>query len=251
MPWREDPSPFRVVLSELMLQQTQVSRVIPRFDAFLYTCNSFASVAAKPLSTIIELWSGLGYNRRARYLHDLSIMIVSDYDGQLPNTLDDLQKLPGIGRNTAGAIMAYVYNQPTVFIETNIRTVLFHHFFVNDTDVTDAQLLDIVQQVCDHDNPRQWYWALMDYGAHLKVTSGGRLDSSRHYKKQPPLEGSVRQVRGAIIRQLLEKPLTPYQLRRVVDADDRFDAALRGLLRDRLVEMSDHHICLTGATDPS
>ena len=189
MPWREDPSPYKVLVSELMLQQTQVSRVIPKFDAFMYTCADFASLAEKPLGDVLALWSGLGYNRRAKFLHRTAQLVVSDHAGALPDTFVELVKLPGIGKNTAGAILAYAYEQPVVFVETNIRTVYFHHFYPDAaTLVSDKEIESLVAQTLDEEHPREWYWALMDYGTHLKQTAGGRLTSSKHYVKQSPCQ---------------------------------------------------------------
>ena len=123
MPWRDDTRPYYVLVSELMLQQTQVDRVIPKFDAFITRFPDEAALAAASLADVLTLWSGLGYNRRAKYLHDAAKMIMAEFSGIFPTTYDELVKLPGVGPNTAGAIMTYAYNQPVVFIETNVRTV--------------------------------------------------------------------------------------------------------------------------------
>ncbi len=251
MPWRRHPSPFNVWLSEMMLQQTQVSRVIPKFEAFLYTCDSFAELAELPLSKVLELWSGLGYNRRAKFLHAAAQMIVSDYGGQLPNSVDELVKLPGVGRNTAGAIAAYVYNQPVVFVETNIRTVLFHHVFDGQKDVSDRDILQAAEQLLDVEHPREWYWALMDYGSFLKSTAGGRNDASKHYKKQSPLAGSLREMRGRILKTLVSGSMDEQSLRTAVAADERFEVALADLVREGFVERHFETYCLTGYTEPS
>lgn len=251
MPWRGDPSPFNVLVSELMLQQTQVSRVIPKFEAFLYTCTDFPQLAALPLSRVLELWSGLGYNRRAKFLHAAAQMVVSDYGGQLPDSVDELMKLPGVGRNTAGAVMAYAYNQPVVYVETNIRTVLFHHVFDGHTDVSDRELLEVAEQLLDRENPREWYWALMDYGSFLKSTVGGRNDVSKHYKKQSPLAGSLREMRGRILKSLVAGALTEAQLRKVTGADERFATALTDLTREGFVQKRGKIYCLTGYVLPS
>lgn len=247
MPWRDDPSSYKVLVSELMLQQTQVSRVIPKFETFMYTCENFAALANVSLAEVLQLWSGLGYNRRAKYLHQTAQIIARDYDGVLPSTHEQLVRLPGIGVNTAGAILAYAFNQPVVFIETNVRTVLFHHFFADSTDkVSDKELRHIAEQVLDRSQPREWYWALMDYGSYLKKTAGGRLGSSAHYAKQSPLKGSLREMRGRIIKTLSGGPLKEPAMRTLVDADERFAVALEALIDEGLVERRGDDLGLTG-----
>ncbi len=252
MPWRSDPSPYKVLVSELMLQQTQAARVIPKFDAFMYTCPDFASLASMTLGGVLELWSGLGYNRRAKFLHQTAQTVIADYGGVLPNTLTELVKLPGIGKNTAGAILAYAYNQPVVFVETNIRTVYFHHFYPDSHDLVSDKALEIlVEQTLDRENPREWYWALMDYGTYLKKTAGGRLTSSKHYTKQSPLKGSLREMRGRILKVLVKGVYSESELRKTVQADERFEPALDSLLREGFIERNGRNICLTGADQTS
>jgi A/G-specific adenine glycosylase len=251
MPWRTDPSPYNVLVSEMMLQQTQVSRVIPKFEAFLYTCADFAQLSERSLSDVLALWSGLGYNRRAKFLWQTARIVMQDFGGQLPMTLTELVSLPGIGKNTAGAILAYAFNEPVVFIETNIRTVLFHHFY-NDSDdrVSDTELVGLVEQTLDSEHPREWYWALMDYGSHLKATRGAQVQRSKHYTKQSPLKGSVREMRGNIVRVLVTGDVPLAELREQVKADERFDMALHALHREGLVSMTGDVIGLTGKNEP-
>lgn len=232
MPWREEPSFYHVLVSELMLQQTQVDRVRVKFAQFMETFPTIADLADASLAEVITTWQGLGYNRRAKYLHDAAKQVVQ-YG--VPTTLEGLIELPGVGRNTAGAIMNYVYEEPTPFIETNIRTVYFHHFFSQEREVSDKQLLEVVRATIDEDSPREWFYALMDYGTFLKKAGSGRLDTSRHYKKQPPLKGSIREMRGAILRALAAGPLKDSELRRTVNADERFEAAYTGLQNDGLI----------------
>lgn len=248
MPWREDPSPYRVLVSELMLQQTQVARVIPKFDTFIYTCPSFASLAEQPLSVVLGLWSGLGYNRRAKYLHQTACTVVRDFNGQLPSIRTELESLPGIGKNTAGAILAYAFNEPAIFVETNIRTVLFHHFYPDAHDsVSDKELERLVELTLDAEDPRQWYWAMMDYGSYLKKSAGGRLATSRHYVKQSALKGSVREMRGRILKSLLGGELQEQQLHELVYGDERFETALGALVAEGFIERTQRGIRLTGA----
>ena len=161
-------------------------------------------------------------------------------------------RLPGIGKNTAGAILAYAYNQPVIFIETNIRTVYFHHFYADSTDlVSDKELESLVELTLDREHPREWYWALMDYGTYLKKAAGGRLTSSKHYIKQPPLKGSVREMRGRILKVLVTGPKVEKELREKVEADERFEPALCSLLQEGLIEQNGQNICLTGSSQTS
>ena len=235
MPWRDDHQPYYVLVSELMLQQTQVDRVIPKFLAFIERFPTVHSLAEASLGDVLQLWSGLGYNRRAKFLHHAAQKIVADFGGIIPETITELKTLRGVGENTAGAILAYAYNQPVVFIETNIRTVFFHHFFQDETDIDDKILVRIVEDTLDEEHPREWYWALMDYGTYLKKQGVGRIKQSKHYVKQPPLKGSVREIRGLIIKNLLEQPLGKEALQSKLPHDDRFVKALGDLLREGLV----------------
>ena len=245
MPWRRDTRPYYILVSELMLQQTQVERVKPKFAAFITRFPDIATLARAPLSDVLQLWSGLGYNRRAKYLHEAAKTIASQFHGQFPTDMATLLSLPGIGPGTAGALSAYAFNLPAVFIETNVRTVYFHHFFESGEPVHDSQLKDLIEQTIDHDHPREFYWALMDYGSWLKQRKMGHLQQSRHYKKQSKLEGSVRQVRGQIIRLLTEGDMTIAELKDRLTADKRFDEALYGLVRDGLILHTNNRIHLT------
>jgi A/G-specific adenine glycosylase len=235
MPWREDIRPYYVLVSELMLQQTQVDRVVPKFNMFIRRFPNEIILAQATLSKVLELWNGLGYNRRAKFLHDAAKKIVDDFNGVFPSTKDMLLMLPGVGSNTAGAIMNYAYNKPTPFIETNIRTVYFYHFFKSGDKVSDAEILPLLEATIDTDHPREFYWALMDYGNWLKKQKVGNIQQSRHYKKQPALKGSVREVRGQIIRQLMQGGKTENELQKELIADERFSSALLGLLNDGLI----------------
>lgn len=234
MPWRDEPTFYYVLVSELMLQQTQVTRVLQKFHDFIIRFPNETVLSQAPLSAVIQTWQGLGYNRRAKYLHDSAKQLVKT----TPTTLSEIMTLPGVGKNTAGALMNYVYQQPTPFVETNIRTVYFYHFFSHAHDIPDNTVLELVRQTLDDEHPREWFWALMDYGAILKQQGSGSLSTSRHYKKQSPLKGSVREVRGQIITALSPHPLTEKTLRATVHADHRFGAALRSLVADQLITIT-------------
>ena len=236
MPWRRDTSPYAILVSELMLQQTQVPRVIPKYQAFMERFPTITALAEAPLGEVIRQWQGLGYNRRAKYLHMAAQQVVRDFGGMMPSEYEGLKKLPGIGPGTAGAIMTYAYNQPIAFIETNVRAVYFYHFFRLRDDVRDGELMPIIEATLDREHPREFYWALMDYGTQLKQSgSMVRNSQSRHYKKQSVFSGSLRQVRGQIIAQLSKKDMTGVELRAALRADERFEPALDGLARDGLV----------------
>lgn len=245
MPWRRDTRPYFILVSELMLQQTQVDRVIPKFEAFITRFPNEAMLAQASLADVLRLWNGLGYNRRAKYLHDAAKMIVTEYDGRFPVQYEELVKLPGVGKNTAGAIVTYAFNHPVVFIETNVRTVYFHHFFPGGDVVDDREIAELVERTIDREHPREFYWALMDYGSWLKRRGAGRVVQSRHYVKQSALKGSVREVRGQIVRMLTAGDMTKQELASTLEADERFERALAGLKRDGLVQQKDTILHLT------
>lgn len=245
MPWREDTRPYYVLVSELMLQQTQVDRVIPKFNEFVKAFPDEQALAQASLADVLKCWQGLGHNRRAKFLHDGLKMIVGEFGGKFPETKQELLKLPGVGVNTAGAILVYSFNQPITFIETNVRTVYFHHFFKDGQIVDDKELLVIVEKTADNENPREWHWALMDYGSWLKRNGHAKLQQSKHYKKQSALKGSVREIRGHIITLLSKQDRNLEELRIALKADDRFNGALHGLILDGLVTQTNNILHLT------
>ncbi|MEJ2233891.1 MAG: hypothetical protein P8X67_08195 [Syntrophobacterales bacterium] len=218
MPWRVSRDPYHIVVSEIMLQQTQVGRVLSKYEQFISTFPDFDSVSKAPLQEILNVWQGLGYNRRALALQKICQMVVTEYGGELPNCVETLQTFPGIGPATAGAICAFAFNQPTVFIETNIRRVFIHFFFPKKNGVKDKEILPLVERTLDTRSPRRWYHALMDYGAMLKNEEHNPNRRSAHYNRQPPFRGSDREIRGLILKTLLKKPdLTEAELVRLVD----------------------------------
>lgn len=245
MPWREDTRPYYVLVSELMLQQTQVDRVIPKFEAFTERFPDVESLAKAPLSDVLVLWNGLGYNRRAKYLHDAAKKIMTDFNGKFPETKEALLSLPGVGPGTAGALMAYAFNQPIVFIETNVRSVYFYHFFEDGNKVSDGELSKYVAETLDQEHPREFYWAIMDYGTWLKKNKLGGISQSAHYKKQSALKGSLREMRGNIVRHLSNGDTPVERLNEHFGQDDRFTKALDGLVRDGLVSRTNERFHLT------
>ncbi len=199
MPWRKTRDPYRILVSEVMLQQTQVRRVLVKYEEFLRAFPTIRSLAEASPARVVDAWLGLGYNRRALALHRLARIVVAR-GGEIPREPEELQALPGVGPATAGAVAAYAFDRPAVFVETNIRTVFIHHFFPSRRSVSDREILPLVAQTLDQANPREWYWALMDYGASLKSRAANPSRRSAHYRRQAPFEGSHRQLRGRILR---------------------------------------------------
>lgn len=232
MPWRRDTRPYYVLVSELMLQQTQVDRVIPKFNAFIMRFPDEQALASASLADVLRLWQGLGYNRRAKFLHEVAKSIVSM--GTFPDGESELVQLPGIGKNTAGAILAYAFNRPALFIETNVRAVYIHHFFANMDIVDDRDIMQILERTMEYEHPREFYWALMDYGSWLKK-QGVITGRSRHYKKQLPLNGSIREVRGKIVALLSVSDIVADTMSGYFDGDMRYTPAINGLIKDGLV----------------
>lgn len=242
LPWRTKKGktkidPYHVLVSEFMLQQTQVSRVAPKFEVFIKKFPDLQSLSRASLRNVISLWQGLGYNRRAKFLHESVKEIVQNHKGVVPKNTDKLEALPGVGPYIARAISTFAYNQPEVFIETNIRTVFIHHFFKNKKGIHDKEILEHVAQTLDQKNPREWYYALMDYGSHLKREGKDANARSVHYVKQSKFQGSDRQIRGQILKQLVDKKhISLPGLQKLVAVDPRrLEAQLRNLLSEKLV----------------
>jgi A/G-specific adenine glycosylase len=222
LPWRETRDPYKILLSELMLQQTQVKRVMEKYGQFLRRFPDIASVANAPLRAILEQWQGLGYNRRALALKELAGIVVARHGGKVPSDVEVLRTLPGVGAATAGAVRAFAFNRPSVFIETNIRSVFIHRFFRNRRTVTDREIIPLIAQTLDVKRPRRWYYALMDYGVALKEQHTNPSRRSAHYTRQSPFVGSLRQVRGNILKALVAQPgLTETALVREIGRDTK------------------------------
>jgi A/G-specific adenine glycosylase len=213
LPWRKTRNPYRILLSEIMLQQTQVERVLEKYKVFLAVFPDFPALAKAPLRKLLSVWQGLGYNRRALALRALAQKVVADHRGSLPSEAEELLTLPGVGKYTSGAIAAFAFNEPVIFMDTNIRRVYIHEFLHDRDGIHDDELTPLVLETLDKGNPRKWYNALMDYGAMLKRDRVNPNRKSVHYTRQSPFENSNRQVRGRILKILVAgAPLTPGQI---------------------------------------
>jgi A/G-specific adenine glycosylase len=245
LPWRHTHDPYGILVSEIMLQQTQVARVVGKYEEFMRRFPDIETLASAPLRDVLAVWQGLGYNRRALALKKLAEAVVKELDGTIPRDMRSLARLPGIGKATAHAIQAFAYNQPVVFVETNIRTVFIHHFLTERNDIKDTELIPLVALTVDTENPRRWYNALMDYGAWLKkqYANPGRI--SAHYRKQAPFEGSDRQVRGVILKTLMIKTYTEEELTAVLPFDpDLVRKNMTQLAREGLIKMNKSRVSI-------
>ncbi len=205
-PWRDTRDPYRILVSEIMLQQTQTNRVVEKYNDFLRAFPDFKILAESTMRDVFAVWHGLGYNRRALALKRIAETVVRDYDSILPDAVGKLEQLPGIGKATARSIAVFAFNKPVPFIETNIRSVYIHFFFPERKQVRDKELLELVERTMDKENPHKWYSALMDYGVMLKSLYPNPSRRSSHYKKQTRFEGSNRQLRGKLLHTILAFP---------------------------------------------
>ena len=249
-PWRKTRDPYRILVSEIMLQQTQAGRVLKKYGPFLRRFPNFKSLAAAPTRSVLTAWQGMGYNRRALALKRIAEIVIQQHRGMLPSDPTALQTLPGVGAATAGAIAAFAFGKSAAFIETNIRRVFIHFFFPHKNNVRDAEILALAARTLDTRRPREWHYALMDYGAHLGKRLGGGTNPNRkssRYRRQTAFKGSHRELRGKIISFLLhartptesaisarlEKPIA--QIQRILAALHREGFIVRRGRRIRLV----------------
>ncbi len=259
---------YKIVVSEIMLQQTQVPRVIEKYYEFIKKFPTFEALSQASIADVLSAWQGLGYNRRALFLKRTAQEILKKQKEpklQTGNNRSDvsihhymipefLETLPGIGKNTARSIYVFAFNKPEVFIETNIRRVFIHEFYSHSytldpepstlSKIHDNQLYPLIEQTLDRTNPREWYYALMDYGSHLPkiVTNPNR--QSKHYTKQSKFEGSLRQVRGRILKILLnKKSLSIEELKKEVKtSEEYFENALAQLLKEQFLKAENNKI---------
>lgn len=246
-PWRRNINPYRVLVSEIMLQQTQVSRGEIKYKEFLKKFPSFRALAQASNADVLAAWQGLGYNRRALFLKRAAEAVMAEYKGKLPDDPATLIKLPGIGVYTAGAVCAFAFNKPVVFIDTNVRRVFIHHFFNDKEGVTDDELIPLVEATLDASNAREWYSALMDYGSMLGLKEENANKRSAHYVKQSKFEGSLRQVRGKILKLVTSdmRRVTKKELQNILrETKERIDEAVAGLEKDGMVRVVRNRILI-------
>lgn len=238
LPWRRTRDPYKILVSEIMLQQTQVNRVIDFYTKFTEHFPTVETLARAPLSDVLRVWQGLGYNRRAKMLHDAGKEIVEKYSGKIPKSYAELITLKGVGDYTAKAVRVFAWNEPEVLIETNIRTVFIYHFFPEKRRVADNDLLPLIEKSLPLGrHARKWYAGLMDYGSHLKKTLPNPSRKSATHTKQKPFKGSGREVRGAILRLLSQKPATAASLYALPFERVRIAQQLMALTKEGLIEL--------------
>ncbi len=257
LPWRRTRDPYRILVSEVMLQQTQVSRVLAKYRKFLRAFPNLRALGRTPVAQVLRTWQGMGYNRRALYLKRLAEALLWDYNGRLPDEPTTLRRLPGIGPATAGAIAAFAFGRRVAFLETNIRRVYIHFFFPRRKRVRDAEILGKIWATLPRRNIREWYYGLMDYGAVALRPAQGIGNPNRrsaHYHRQPRFEGSRRQARGRILAAVAEKRGLSFRaLREEIGRDPTlspytgprlFRQVIRGLLREGLLGKNGNRIIL-------
>ena len=238
LPWRKTTDPYRILVSEVMLQQTQVERVRGYYAAWLKRFPTVKALADASLADVLTAWQGLGYNRRAKMLHDAAKTVMQEYKGKMPTDPELLVQLPGVGPYTARAVAAFSTNADVVFIETNLRTVVLHHFFAGKDGVSDTEILSILAEAFPKGRAREWYAALMDYGSHLK-RSGVKVNAkSKGYAKQAAFAGSGRQARGAILKELAKGAANG---RRIIgllgdDRTEQMSEQLKKLLAEGMIQ---------------
>jgi len=206
MPWRSTRDPYHILTAEVMLQQTQVERVKIKYAEFLSAFPTLAALASAPLADILRIWQGLGYNRRAIALKRCAEEIISRFGGQFPRDTGELESLPGIGHYSARAVAAFAFGTAEPLIETNIRTVFIHFFFHGRDKVSDREIMPLVAATLDRHNPREWYYALMDFGVRLKQLHPNPGRRSRQHVQQSRFEGSNRQLRSRLLRAVMAGP---------------------------------------------
>ncbi len=215
MSWRNTHDPYRILISEIMLQQTQVDRVRKKYKEFLYKFPNIQTLASAPLGDVLRVWSGLGYNRRAKYLHKLAQIVAQEHNGKFPNDFSSLVSLPGVGISTAGALLAFAFKEDTPMIDTNIRRILVRCFYKNKEIPNDKVLYAFAQEIIPKGKGREWNYAMLDLGATYCTARNhsdkcplilfhGKVADFIYKKPQSQFKGSVRFYRGKILKLLID-----------------------------------------------
>jgi len=205
LPWRRTRDPYLILVSECMLQQTQVARVLGYWDRWLRLFPTADALAQAPLQEVLEVWRGLGYNRRAVALQRAAQQVADLHGGVVPADRAALLALPGVGPSTSAGVRVFAYDLPDMYLETNVRTVFLHELFPDAVGVPDRVLIPLVREACPDDDPRGWYYALLDYGAYLKSQLPNPSRRSAQHTRQSRFEGSRRQKRAWLLRAIMDE----------------------------------------------
>lgn len=249
LPWRKTRNPYRILVSEIMLQQTRVERVLPKYAKFLRRFPTIQTLASVTLGEVLRAWSGLGYNRRAKYLWECARRIQAEHRGVFPEERVMLLALPGVGHSTAAALLSFAFDKDEPMIDTNVRRVLCRVFF-NGRVIPDRTLRDFARTLIPHGRGREWNWAVMDAGALYCRARGhlarcplqklhGPVDDFTYKKPQTNFKGSHRYWRGKIMASLTTVPngytLTKLRNRLELNRED-LEIILAALKKERLIK---------------
>ncbi len=234
MPWRDTRDPYKILVSEIMLHQTRVSRVLPKYKEFLKAFPNIKTLAKANEKKLLNTWKGLGYWRRAKYLKETAKRVVKNHAGKFPKNIEELETLPGVGSYTARALACFAWNSKEPFIDTNIRRVYLHFFFQKKNGVPDAEILAIAKKGVWSKNPRQWHYALFDYGA-TELRDKTINKKSKTYTKQSPFKNSFRSFRTRALRYALKH-------RNKKIALEEMHGFLRGLLQNEETDFAPEEI---------
>lgn len=212
LPWRQSRDPYRILVSEIMLQQTQVPRVIQKYTEWLVRFPTITTLAKSTTADVLRYWSGLGYNRRALYLKKIAEIIMRQHKGVFPQTEEALLQLPGIGKYTARAILCFAFDKQVAVVDTNVKKVFIVEFLrkessalqLSDSPVTvdiisDKVAWEIAERMLPYGKAYEWNQALMDYSSAVLKKEKIAIP------KQPQFKNSNRYFRGEIVRLLLAK----------------------------------------------
>ncbi len=235
LPWRLTTDPYLILLSEVMLQQTQVSRVIKYFEEWKGRWPTVEKLASASKQEVLKAWLGLGYNNRGLRLHQAAKIICKDFAGNVLEAMKHYESIPGVGRYTANAVLIFSSNLDLVTVDTNIRRILIHEFSLCE-DTPDKEIWQLAARCLPKQKSRVWHNALMDFGA-LELTA--KNTGIRPKTQQSSFEGSDRQIRAKVLRLLLECSLSFDDIHEGLDIYDvshsRLQDIVSGLLKDGLV----------------
>ena len=240
LPWRKTKDPYKILISEVMLQQTQVDRVVAYYERWLKALPTFEKLFRVSTKKLLTLWSGLGYNNRVLRLRALAGVVIKDHKAKLPKTYEQLIRLPGIGDYTANAILAFAFNKSVPVMDTNIRRVLIHELKLSEKISLD-ELKIISLQLIPKEKSCIWHNALMDYGALFKTA---RRTGIKPLSQQGAFVGSNREVRGFITKELTQKDSLPMNVVKKNFPDKDVVVIVNKMVEDGLVQVKDGFLVL-------